>query len=298
VGAGLLFTFIGLTAALGTAGGIVGDVDQTARNSALRTLLDAASFKFITSLVGLFLSIAYALFRKRRLRAVEHSLDAFLSALEARVPLLTPATLQQEANDILKRQSVQLETFSTDLAVNLGATFDRAFDERLGEHIAPLTDAMRRVADGMGSHNENAMQGMVDGFLKRLQGGTGDRMQEVAESLGKLGLQFDGMQRSLGDGAAHMAQAADAMADRMGQGAEAALARITDQMSGLTENLRAIAEQTRTTGVEAGREMVLGIEAAARGFVPPLGNANGDHRRRDVVRWRRRGGAGAPLLCA
>jgi uncharacterized protein YoxC len=266
VGAGLLFTFLGLTAALGSAGGIVGDVDQAARNSALRALLDAASFKFITSLVGLFLSIAYALFRKQRLRVVERALDAFLLALEARVPLLTPATLQQEANDLLKRQSTQLETFSTDLAVNLGAAFDRAFDERLGEHIAPLTDAMRRLADGMGSHNEDAMQGMLDGFLKRLQGGAGDRMQEVAQSLGNLGSQFEGLQRSLGDGAARMAHAADAMADRMGQGAEAALARITDQISGLAESLRTIADQARSTGAEAGREMVLGVEVAARGF--------------------------------
>ena len=63
VGAGLLFTFVGLAAALGSAGGVVAEgVSQQDRNAALKALLDTASFKFITSLFGLFLSIAYALF--------------------------------------------------------------------------------------------------------------------------------------------------------------------------------------------------------------------------------------------
>src|SRR5205085_7925894 len=44
VGAGLLFTFLGLAAALGTAGGIIGGADQAGRNDALRVLLNTASF--------------------------------------------------------------------------------------------------------------------------------------------------------------------------------------------------------------------------------------------------------------
>src|SRR5438552_7744646 len=60
VGAGLLFTFLGLAAALGTAGGIISGGDQAGRTNALKVLLDTASFKFITSLIGLLLSILYA----------------------------------------------------------------------------------------------------------------------------------------------------------------------------------------------------------------------------------------------
>ena len=98
----------------------------------------------------MLLSIVYALFRKACLKQIERALDEYLTVLETRVPLLTPAALQQEANDLLKRQSTQLETFSTDLAVNLGVAFDNAFNERLSEHIAPLTSAMQRLADGIG----------------------------------------------------------------------------------------------------------------------------------------------------
>jgi chromosome segregation ATPase len=48
-----------------------------------------------------------------------------------------------------------------------------------------------------------------------------------------------------------MAQSAEAMAARMGEGAETALTRITDQISGLMETLRAVTAQTRDAGAEA-----------------------------------------------
>lgn len=273
VGAGLLFTFLGLAAALGTAGGIVSGGDQANRNGALRILLDTASFKFITSLVGLLLSIIYALFRKGCLKQIERTLDDFLTTLEVRVPLLTPAALQQEANDLLKRQSVQLETFSTDLAVNLGAAFDNAFNDRLGEHIAPLTHAMQRLADGIGTRNEDALKSMLETFVQRLQGGTGDRMNDVAQQLSALSSRLEGLQSSMGEAAVRMAESADAMAHRMGQGAEAALARITDQVGGLADGMRSIIDQTSTAGANAGRDMSERIEGAARLF---------EHAARDI----------------
>jgi ABC-type transporter Mla subunit MlaD len=265
VGAGLLFTFLGLAAALSTAGGIVAG-DQANRNGALQVLLNTASFKFITSLVGLLLSIIYALARKGYLRAIESALDAFLTTLELRVPLLTPAALQQEANDLLKRQSVQLETFSTDLAINLGAAFDNAFNDRLGEHIAPLTSAMQRLADGIGTRNEDALKTMLESFVRQLQGGTGERMNDVAMQLGDLSTRLEGLQTSLGGAAERMAEAADTMANRMGKGADDALARITDQVGSLAEGLKSIIDQTSAAGANAGRDMSERIEAAARIF--------------------------------
>ncbi|MBW6398950.1 hypothetical protein KPL78_13885 [Roseomonas sp. HJA6] len=293
VGAGLLFTFLGLAAALGTAGGIVAGEPaqeiarrtvveapvqetasrplpvnsvQTERNRALKNLLDTASFKFITSLVGLFLSISYALLRKDSLKRTDSELDRFLEAVEVRVPLVTPAALQAEANRILSKQHEQLQSFNTDLAINIGTALDRAFDQRLGEHVGPLAQAVQQLAAGMSSRNEDAIQTMLDAFLERLQGGTGDRMQQVADTLSSLGSRLEGVQSSLGDAAVRMAQAADSMATRMGEGAERALGRITDQMTGVVEALRATAEQTRAVGTDAGEKLSARIEAAASTF--------------------------------
>ncbi len=270
VGAGLLFTFLGLAAALGSAGDIVSaGADSGVRNEALRALLDTASFKFITSLVGLLLSILYALFRKRRLQGVESALDRFLAALEARVPLMTPAALQQEANVLLERQNAHIAAFSTEIAASIGSALDKALDRRLGEHVAPLAAAMQRQS-----------------------GGSDDRMLRVAESLAALGTRLEGVQTGLGASAVRMAQSADAMATRMGDGAEASLrsvaatltaaaqrletqmgkdaaassARLAGQFEAMLAELRALAESSRATGAATFGALAEKIGASAAVF--------------------------------
>jgi len=120
-------------------------------------------------------------------------------------------------------------SFSTDLAVNIGQVFDRTFDDRLGEHIGPLREAIEKLAGNMSSRNEEAMTKMLDGFLQRLQGGAGDRMEYVASNLHILGQRLEGLQTGLGDAAVLIAQSADNMAARMGEGAEAAVRRIGEE---------------------------------------------------------------------
>lgn len=267
VGAGLLFTFFGLAVALGSAGGIVAaNATQDTRNSALRGLLDAASFKFVTSIAGLFLSIGYALFRKYWLNKVELALDAFQSALDQRVPLITPVQLQAETNERLRSQAAVLEGFSNELAINLAGVFDNAFDKRLGEHIGPLTEAMRLLSQNLTNRNEDAMQTMLTAFIEKLQGGTGNQMAVVAEKLVSLGTGLEGLQTGMRDAATRMSESADAMARRMGEGAEAAMTGVTSQIGALVETLRALSEQSRVAGADAGRKLAERLEAAASGF--------------------------------
>jgi archaellum component FlaC len=125
---------------------------------------------------------------------------------------------------------------------------------------------MQRLADGIGSRNEDALKAMLDTFVQRLQGGTGDRMENIAESLAGLSARLEGLQSGLGDAAVRMAQSADAMANRMGEGAEAALSRITNQIGGLAEGLKNIVDQTSAAGTNASRDMSERIEAAAKLF--------------------------------
>jgi hypothetical protein len=306
VGAGLLFTFIGLAAALTTASAVVGGpasmqqavmiaapppgatqtpgpldgapaaagsaaaspsaqaADQ--RNQALKQLLDTASFKFITSLVGLFLSLVYALFRKGRILSVEKALDRFHEALELRVPLLTPADLQQQTNGWLERQHEILQSFSNELAVSIGQSVDHAFDARLGDHVGPLREAIESLATRMSSQNTDAMERMTDAFLQRLQGGTGDQMAGVAATLERLGGKLEGLQSGFGDAAIRMADAADGMARRMGEGADQAMSRVAGQMGDLVATMRDMADRTRGAGEEAGRELSARIAQAAASF--------------------------------
>jgi hypothetical protein len=136
VSVGLLLTFVGLAIALTLADGIADlIVTPSVRRGGLRTLLDVASAKSVTSLVGLFSSILYAVFRGRELDRAERALDGFLAALEERIPLATPAILQAESNTILERLFAAQSTFRDDLAVRIGRLFDNALNHRLEDHI-------------------------------------------------------------------------------------------------------------------------------------------------------------------
>ena len=138
VGAGLLFTFLGLAAALASAGEVVAEgVDQARRNAALRDLLGAASVKFITSLAGLCFSIFYALYRKRELALTERAFSTFLRALEERLPFRSSAYLLAEANALQEKQYAEVQRISTDFFVNLASTLERSFDTGLQQHIGP-----------------------------------------------------------------------------------------------------------------------------------------------------------------
>jgi DNA anti-recombination protein RmuC len=266
VGAGLLFTFLGLAVALGVAGGVVAEGDPAQSRYELHKLLDTASFKFITSLAGLFLSITYTLFRNARLRMAEQALDGFNTALERRMPFATPAALQHEANRTLNRQLGVLDTFSNDLAIGIGQALDTAFDQRLGEHIGPLKEAIQSLAERIGTHNEDAMRQMLQTFTDRLSGGTREHLVAVSEKLETLGIRLEGLLGRLDDASTRMTQAAEAMAQRMGDGAEAALARMTGQMSGFLDTLRTVAAQTREAGAEAAQALAARLEAAAASF--------------------------------
>jgi DNA repair exonuclease SbcCD ATPase subunit len=266
VGAGLLFTFLGLAVALGLAGDVVAGGDNTQRQQGLHQLLNAASFKFFTSLAGLALSIAYTLFRNRRIRFVEQALDAFNAAVERQMPLATPALLQHEANETLSKRLAVLETFRTELAVSIGEKLDSAFDQRLGEHIRPLTEAMQALANRTNADNQDALRQMMQAIIDRLSGGTRDHLAGVVENLSALGARLEALQNGLGEASVRMAQSAEAMAARMGEGAEAALTRITDQMGGFVETLRAVTAQARDASAEAAQTLAARIEGAAVGF--------------------------------
>lgn len=265
VGAGLLFTFLGLAVALAGAKDIVTG-ETLARNEALRTLLATASFKFITSLVGMLLSILYALVRNLHLHLVERALDGLQASIEKLMPVVTPLALQQEQLALLERQTNQLETFSNDLAVSIGGTIDQTFNERLAEHIGPLTEAIQRLSAGMGSRNEEALREMMAAFLSQLEGQAGGRMDEVARALAGLVGGLERLQTGLDAASERMARAADEMAARMGGQAEATAERLNTQLAAMVAELRALAATSRVAGNQAIEELAGRISAAAGAF--------------------------------
>jgi hypothetical protein len=267
VGVGLLLTFAGLAIALSAAGGIADQsVSQADRQRELKSLLDVASAKFVTSLVGLLCSLAYTFFRGRELDRAERALDGFLAALEERIPLATPATLQAEANGLLDKLLTAQSQFGNDLAINIGGLLDNALDHRLGEHIGPLREAIENLSKGIGTQSEDTLRTLLEEFRSMLQGSAETHMEKLADALAKTSEGMEQIRAGLTDAANRMASAAGQISEQMGRNAEQAMAGITRQMEGLVGELRALAEQSRSAGNDAMAQAADRIARAGESF--------------------------------
>lgn len=267
VGIGLLLTFAGLAIALSSAGSIADQsVSAAERQSGLKNLLDVASAKFLTSLVGLLCSLAYTIFRGAELDKAERSLDRFLAALEERIPLATPATLQAEANGLLDKLLTVQSQFGNDLAVNIGGLLDNALDQRLGEHIGPLREAIEKLSEGIGTKSEDTLRTLLEQFRMMLQGSAQTHMEKLADALAGTSAGMEQIRAGLSEAAGRMASAADQIAEQMGRNAEQAMSRITQQMEGLVGELRSLAEQSRTAGNDAMAQAAARIAEAGDSF--------------------------------
>ena len=154
VGLGLLFTFLGLVAALyfASAGVTAGSVQGA--QGALRDLLAAATFKFVTSIAGLGTSIVYSWREKTQLYRVGRRLGQLCTALEQRLVSVTPEYLGVIQLDELKSQSALLRRLGRQLHVTIPETIEERLAAELIEAIQPMREGFAKAAARLGALDE------------------------------------------------------------------------------------------------------------------------------------------------
>jgi hypothetical protein len=279
VGVGLMLTFFGLIVALIAAGEIASPtVSATQRAEELQKLLNGASAKFATSLAGLLCSLLYTAWRGSRMQLAERAVHSFLAALEERVPLATSATLQSEANAILRESQSQLEIFNATLAASIGKAVDNALDTRLGDHIGPLREAIEGLVTTIGTQNQEALSQMLEDFLKRLDGGAKGELGAVAVSLQGTQAALGQLQVGLSAAADGLVSAAGRIGAQAGTEVAAALAQVSQQVETLVERLSEMDRQARSSSTATFEEAARGIAEAANGFRRAAGEMAGELR--------------------
>ncbi len=178
IGAGLLFTFIGIIGALYFASAGVAAADVQAAQAALHDLLGAATFKFATSVAGLASSLVFSWREKVQLHRFQRRLARFCNALEARTVPITGAGLASAQLAELRGQRRELERLGRNLLVQLPESAEKRLGEELTAAFAPLRTAVRALADRLGAdeglpsrllHSEPGSRGGAGG--RGLRGG-------------------------------------------------------------------------------------------------------------------------------
>jgi len=256
VGAGLFFTFLGLVAALYFAGKGVASPDVAVAKGHLRELLEAATFKFLTSIAGLGASIAFSAMKKHRLHEVDLDFDKLSRVLEARLDFVTPAAIAIEHGNELRQQTTELQKFNTDLAFSIAEALDQRMSESFARIMEPLTHALGQLTSRVGQMNEDALERVVRQLTDTLDRGTGEHIERMINGLEAVQNSLGGLVGNIEHVSGHLTSALD------------------ETMSAFQDQTNEAAKGMRLVMEDAGSVMANQIRQGAQALQEGIGEAS------------------------
>jgi hypothetical protein len=204
IGAGLMFTFIFLALALADAGMAMDSKDIAVRNDSMKSLIANAGGKFISSIIGLFCSLAWNLGAKEKIDKLQSAVMELHSALKQIAPDSAAQAIVRRQHSIFKemlaesREQVgQLKRFETDIALAIAKAISGELQPSFKLLSAELVEAIQNLTNRIGNMNEDALQTMIAQFIEEFRGTSSDEMKEfknvltqLAENLKNVGAKF------------------------------------------------------------------------------------------------------------
>jgi hypothetical protein len=275
VGLGLLLTFVGLVIALSKAGMATSAAQMDgagtgaeAMQRALRELLQAASFKFSTSIAGLGSSILLSLFFRLYTIGVESALASFCEALEEKLDYVAPQSVTLTMVEQLEAQLAELKAINSEQFFSrLGQEVAPSIHGAMQGVIAPLVDRVGAAVDKLSTHSQSGMEDLLDRFTENLQTGAGAELRDLSATLqsiqGALEQTRSGLSGSGEEFARHMSGAAENL-NRLVLEAGQSLGRSSEQNRETLEQVVASLQATfETANARVERELANAASGAS-----------------------------------
>lgn len=267
VGVGLFFTFLFLTLALTDATTALSAAGAANPVGATKGLLSSAGGKFVSSLAGLAVSLAWTVGGKRAWARVRRASDHVVMAIEAWWPPVgaEAAVVEQLAHlgavsDILREhhetaqdhsdlvgellvesreQTGVLKRFETDLAMSIGKAVAAGFSPQMEQMTSRLEKAISDLSERMSSMNEDALRTMMKDFSQAISANTADEMKQFKETLSALSGKLDSSAELLKSGVEGAASRLGEAAQGMTSGIHAATEKMSNDIATATQGLAA-----------------------------------------------------------
>lgn len=182
-GLGILGTFIGLVAGIYLAGKGLGSGDADEMQRALQQLLSGASLAFVTSIAGLFCSMVFNLYVKRRMHRLDAAIQRFVDALDARLERVTIESIATEQLEQSKQQTRTLEAFSSELAFQIADEIGKKVNTDLGPVFEKLVESVEGMRNQRRDDASEMIQQTVNQFQESLTGAAGEQLSALGETL-------------------------------------------------------------------------------------------------------------------
>lgn len=187
VGLGLLLTFIGLVIALSKAAGTAAGGDAKEVTASLGDLLNAATFKFSTSIAGLFSSIALSLLFRVYAISIERGFDELAGSIEARVRYWAPQTVAYESLEAQEEQLHNLKEINdVQFFQRFGKTIEPALQGAMSRAIEPLATKIDNTVNKLSQTSQSGVEELLRQFTASMHDNAGKELREMGLLLGEM----------------------------------------------------------------------------------------------------------------
>ena len=285
---GLLFTFVGLSAALLGVGST--ETQEEARQ-AVNRIVNVSSAKFITSIAGLSLYIVLVFYGRLVNAGRSKAARRFADEVQNLTSMMTPEILLLDQLGAAREQTDRMKRLADDVAIAFEARLNDVVGKRLDALPSALEQSIRPVVsaiEGMGSTLSKGADEALGRVAERLEAAA-ETMRAAQGGIGRSGAEF-GSQISLAattmtDSVARMAEAIDGklaglegrigrVNEALGQGAEniagvsrglsdATTAALTQALATISQQAASGAEQARVQSQAAMQPLMESLQALA-----------------------------------
>lgn len=246
VGFGLLCTFLGLVSGLHFAAAGVASADANLARESLKSLLDAATFKFLTSIAGVLASLSLSVFVRTQTEALQSVLDHFCSALEKRLSFVTSEWLALEQLREQQKLTLTMERFNTDFAAQLAEALEKRMTKAL------------TTPEG-----KNVFVAAIESLGETFKGNAREIGEDVSDSVVSG---ISGPLTTLATAMAELSNASSGAVDRVNEFSNTYSQKITQATERFEQGIKAAADEIKAAAEAAGKSVLEGAVAAGNTF--------------------------------
>ncbi len=251
IGTGLLFTFLGLAAAIAVA---QQDLTTAAGNEGLEKLLSVASTKFLTSVVAILLSLVLSFKQRWWCNNLKKEIRAFCIALELRTEFLPAEKLLHMSLNVQQEQKLHIANLADNITLKFESILNQALPKSVSDAMAPLVDTLKQLAQRDHSNNEGALKSVLEEFLRQMHQHTGDGMNQLVGNIQTLASNLDQLVGKMESFGGNFGQEMNGATQRMAQTMErfvtdfSSVQQALMQFTEVLESLKLIAENIKHAG--------------------------------------------------
>jgi hypothetical protein len=211
----------------------------------LKDLLNAATFKFATSIAGLFSSLVLSFLFRTYSILIERSFERFCLTLESRLRVVPAEFLALQTLHSQREQVALLQETTT-------AQYMQRLGQALGSEVGKaVKGTMEPFAQDVDRDRREGLEDLVQRFMEALKGSAGQEMAQLVEVLKETTSALKGMREDL-------AETGDKFAAKMAEASEAFVAIVRKaggELGETTGSSRMAIEDTLTKLTQAAEDM-------------------------------------------